>query len=67
MADLSVEEMRFIKSMNSKLKGIGGQITVRWKNGKIDTYELTSENTGESVYKPASLENPQPPEIELRD
>lgn len=67
MADLSPEEHRFVKSMNAKLKGIGGQITVRWKDGKIATYELTSENTGEAVYKPATLDQPNSLQAELRD
>jgi hypothetical protein len=64
--DLQPEEIRFLKSLNAKLKGLGGEVTVTWKDGRIATYALKSENSGDQVYKPTSLDNPTK-EVELKD
>ncbi len=64
--DLESQEIRILKSLNAKLKGLGGEVTVTWKDGRITHYSIKSENNGESLYSSPSLDNPNK-EVDLKD
>lgn len=64
--DISPEELKFLKSLNQKVKGIGGEVTIEWNIAhKIEKWSIKSESNGESVYN----SNPSggSRESELRD
>lgn len=51
MADLSQDELRFLKSLNQKAKGIGGEVTISWNIGhKIEKWAIRAEESGDTVY-----------------
>ena len=64
--DLSSEEFRMIKSLNQKVKGIGGEVKIVWNVGqKIEKWSITAEESGETIYNsnPTKSSN----EVELKD
>ena len=64
--DISSEELRLIKSLNQKVKGIGGEVKIVWNiSQKIEKWSITAEESGATIYN----SNPTRPsqEAELRD
>lgn len=57
--DLSPEEAKALKSVNSKVKGPGGKVTIVWDIAhKIESISFESNIVGASLYNsnPAHLE-----------
>jgi hypothetical protein len=51
MADLSPEECKIIKSINSKIKGPGGKVIIVWNIAhKIEAISFESNIIGDSLY-----------------